>query len=468
MQSTDIIARSPDSPRKYVTVKINVNTLTGDFLSGRRKIAEKIATSNPQHPGYGHVRFMIETFKVRARGKEHLCIAYDVLREPIDTCMSKWKERRFNGAKLRILLKALLQGLDYMHSQCGVVHTDLKPDNIMMGLGEPAVLERFVQREMDTPSARKAPDNHGRIIYQSCSDFGAAPTDEIIRSAKITDLGLAEWGDEENNKPIQSNAFTAPEVLLTAGWSYPADIWNLGVMLWDLTETLGLFDCIDTSPGKYSSAQHLGVMIAMLGPPPKELLDRGATTSTYFDENDQFRCPKYILKDHSLEGSVTSMKGEEKRVYLDFIKKMVAWLPEDRWTAAQLLDHPFLTQASFDCTETEAEIQDSLNLVEQFAVSKSRSQMPTPVNGTPYRTPLNGTPVITPRASPDPSIKAFNLQNRAHTFAHSPIEGPTSAPMMATSAPMSLTPTRSHTSKPSNTASQDLIDQILSKNKSRG
>jgi hypothetical protein len=44
-----------------------------------------------------------------------------------------------------------------MHTECHVVRTDLKPENIMMGLGEPKILERGVQDEAHHPSARKVP-----------------------------------------------------------------------------------------------------------------------------------------------------------------------------------------------------------------------------------------------------------------------------------------------------------------------
>ncbi|RMZ82758.1 hypothetical protein DV738_g1546, partial [Chaetothyriales sp. CBS 135597] len=457
-----------DDPRRFVTIKINVNTLSEDFFRGRRKIAEKIASTNPHHAGYTHVRFTIETFKIRSRaGKEHLCIVYDVMREPIDVCMCKWTDRRFNGRKLRLLVKGLLQGLDYLHSECHVVHTDLKPDNIMMGLGNPAVLDKFAQHEQDHPAPRKAPDSHGRVIYKSCSDFGGTPDiEEMITTAKIIDLGLAELGDEKHNHAIQSNAFTAPEVLLAAGWSYPADIWNFGVMLWDLTESMGLFDAIDTSPGKYSSAQHLGLMIALLGPPPKELLERGSTTSTYFDEHGEFRKPQYIQRDQTFEHSITSMKGEEKALFIDFAKKMVCWLPEQRWTAKQLLQHPFLTKQSFDCREYETETKDTMRLIEEFAINKKTG---TPVAGSPYRTPLsNTTPVSTsPQPSPEPSIKGFSMSNRAHTIAHSPMDNITSAPSSTvprTSMPATneLKTTRSRKStNTNNIQSQDLIDHIL-------
>ena len=214
----------------------------------------------------------------------------------------------------------------------------------MMGLGDPTILDRVVQDEVMHPSPRKTADSHGRIIYQSRSDFGDAPTDAIIASAKITDIGLAEWGDERHNHSIQSNAFTAPEVILAAGWSYPADIWNLGVMLWDLFENFGLFDAIATGPSHYHPTQHLGLMISLMGPPPKELLERGSTSATYFDEEDQFRHPKLVHDGFSFESSITRIKGKDKELFVDFAKKMICWLPEERWTARQLLEHPWLKE----------------------------------------------------------------------------------------------------------------------------
>ena len=127
-----VYRNSPDSPKKYVTIKINVNSLTEDFRAGRRKIAEKLLTANPEHPGYNHVRFMLSTFKLKTHRGEHLCIVYDVLREPLNICMEKYQSRLFSSDKLRKILPSLLKGLDYMHTECRVVHTDLKADNIMM------------------------------------------------------------------------------------------------------------------------------------------------------------------------------------------------------------------------------------------------------------------------------------------------------------------------------------------------
>ena len=46
---------SPSSPRKYVTLKININSLGREFVQSRRQIAQKLFTTNPKHPGYAKV-----------------------------------------------------------------------------------------------------------------------------------------------------------------------------------------------------------------------------------------------------------------------------------------------------------------------------------------------------------------------------------------------------------------------------
>ncbi|TKA60481.1 hypothetical protein B0A49_05934, partial [Cryomyces minteri] len=46
-------------------------------------------------------------------------------------------------------------------------------------------------------------------------------------------------------------------------------------MMWNLVEKKYLFQNIGSSEGVYSAQAHLAEMIALLGPPPRELLERG-------------------------------------------------------------------------------------------------------------------------------------------------------------------------------------------------
>jgi serine/threonine-protein kinase SRPK3 len=82
-------------------------------------------------------------------------------------------------------------------------------------------------------------------------------------------------------------------------------------------------------------------MVAILGPPPLKFLQRSKTSWKYFNTDvtlkDSFEVP-----DVSLETSATRLAGDNKALFLDFVGKMLDWMPEKRHTAEQLLKHPWL------------------------------------------------------------------------------------------------------------------------------
>ena len=44
-----------------------------------------------------------------------------------------------------------------------------------------------------------------------------------------------------------------------------------------------------------------------------------------------------VPKDHIFENFFTRMKGEEENLFFEMAKKMICWLPEQRWTASSYL-----------------------------------------------------------------------------------------------------------------------------------
>jgi serine/threonine-protein kinase SRPK3 len=56
--------------------------------------------------------------------------------------------------------------------------------------------------------------------------------------------------------------------MVKAAWSYPVDIWNVGVMVWDLFEGKHMFHGNDPDGKGYSTRAHLAEVIGTLGPPP--------------------------------------------------------------------------------------------------------------------------------------------------------------------------------------------------------
>ncbi|KAJ5213018.1 hypothetical protein N7449_000187 [Penicillium cf. viridicatum] len=244
-----------------MAIKVNANNYESQESAEKElRITEHIIKVNTQHLGRNFVAILLDSFCVASPGGIYICMVFDALCEPL------WMlKRRFEGNTipldvLKPVSKLILEGLQYLHTECHVINTDLKSDNILLALRNPSILESVAQDEMNNPSPRKQLE--GRDIYLSRNYWGCRPTNWVDRHC------------------IQPEGYRAPEVCLGGDRSYSVDFWNLGVMLWDLFYGRGPFDTPPDSCGSGSADEaHLGKIISLLGPPPPDLLGRGKETS---------------------------------------------------------------------------------------------------------------------------------------------------------------------------------------------
>ena len=126
-------------------------------------------------------------------------------------------------------------------------------------------------------------------------------------------------------------------------------------------EQKDLFDGLHPESHKYRSSVHLAQIIGIIGPPPKELLDRGdpEIVKRYFDDNGMllfsvssplhvddnagdFKYDHLIPVGRTLGDTITMLEEEEKERLLSFAKRLLRWLPEDRPSAKELIEDPWL------------------------------------------------------------------------------------------------------------------------------
>ncbi|KAK9384674.1 kinase-like domain-containing protein [Lipomyces mesembrius] len=157
----------------------------------------------------------------------------------------------------------------------------------------------------------------------------------------LCDFGEARSGSSKFHEDIQPYLYRAPEVLLRMVWDRKVDIWNIGVLVWDLFESRHLFTAEDGN-GQNSNVHHLAEMVALLGPPPTEFLQRSDYASEFFDDDGNWE-GGIEIPPMSLEDFEKNLHGSSKVPFLQFMRKMLQWAPEARPSAKELLSDPWLT-----------------------------------------------------------------------------------------------------------------------------
>nr|GMC68730.1 mitogen-activated protein kinase kinase 3 [Ipomoea batatas] len=159
---------------------------------------------------------------------------------------------------LSSMVQKLLQGLSYLHGVRHLVHRDIKPANLLVNLkGEPKI-----------------------------TDFGISAGLENSMAMCATFVGTV--------------TYMSPERIRNENYSYPADIWSLG---------LALFEC---GTGEFPYSANEGPVNLML-----QILD---------------------------DPSPTLLRHEFSPEFCSFVDACLQKNPDTRPTAEELLSHPFITK----------------------------------------------------------------------------------------------------------------------------
>lgn len=186
-------------------------------------------------------------------------------------------------------------------------------------------LKTFEEAELIKPVDRKVYDD--RIIYESRGLL--MPKTPSL--PQLCDLGEARFGQQSYNGILQPVPFRAPEVLLDMSWNSSVDIWNLALVTWQMLQGKLLFPTRDDR-GAYSLAHHLASIVAILGPPPLDLVALNDVASQYFDKSGLWSAAAEVPQ-LTLESSIIKHEGEDTELFLDFMRRMLCWDPEERQSA---------------------------------------------------------------------------------------------------------------------------------------
>uniref|UniRef100_A0AAQ5ZWF3 non-specific serine/threonine protein kinase n=1 Tax=Amphiprion ocellaris TaxID=80972 RepID=A0AAQ5ZWF3_AMPOC len=103
------------------------------------KLLKSVRNTDPSDPSREKVVQLLDDFKISGMNGTHVCMVFEVL----GYHLLKWIiKSNYQGLPLpcvKSIIKQVLQGLDYLHTKCKIIHTDIKPENILLTVNEPYI-----------------------------------------------------------------------------------------------------------------------------------------------------------------------------------------------------------------------------------------------------------------------------------------------------------------------------------------
>ncbi|KAL9138111.1 MAG: hypothetical protein Q9175_000679 [Cornicularia normoerica] len=178
------------------------------------KLLNKIVQANPNHPGKKHVVSLLDSFEHKGPNGTHVCMVFEVLGENLLGLIKRWNHRGIPMPLVKQITKQVLLGLDYLHRECGIIHTDLKPENVLIEIGDvEQIVKTFVKGET-TPDDKE--DNRNGRRRRRTLITGSQPLPSPL-NASFSNLenlrftsGMAGSHSSLNQMMSESPASTTP------------------------------------------------------------------------------------------------------------------------------------------------------------------------------------------------------------------------------------------------------------------
>ncbi|KAH7445400.1 hypothetical protein KP509_01G007000 [Ceratopteris richardii] len=243
--------------------------------------------------------------------RKHLCLVFESMHMNLREVLKKFgRNIGLNLGAVRVYAKQLFIALKHLRN-CGVLHCDIKPDNMLV--------------------------NESKKVLKLC-DFGSAMF----------------AGENEITPYLVSRFYRAPEIILGLPYDHPLDMWSVGCCLYEFFTGKVLF------PGPTNNDM-LRLHMELKGPFPKKMLKKAAFASKHFDQDYNFCAveedpvtkasikrvlvnvkPKDIATLVTGQGTVDE-SGKMLNNFRDLLDKIFMLDPEKRLTVSQALSHPFIT-----------------------------------------------------------------------------------------------------------------------------
>ena len=172
------------------------------------KLLNKVVEANKDHPGRSHVVSLLDSFNHKGPHGMHVCMVFEVLGENLLGLIKRWNHRGIPMPLVKQITKQVLLGLDYLHRECGIIHTDLKPENVLIEIGD---VEQIVKTYVKEESSKEKDDHRNGRRRRRTLITGSQPLPSPLNTSfSSSDLANFPGSTQSLNKIVSEGKGNSP------------------------------------------------------------------------------------------------------------------------------------------------------------------------------------------------------------------------------------------------------------------
>eukprot|EP01026_Neomeris_dumetosa_P066497 TRINITY_DN6441_c0_g1_i1.p1 TRINITY_DN6441_c0_g1~~TRINITY_DN6441_c0_g1_i1.p1 ORF type:complete len:402 (-),score=28.19 TRINITY_DN6441_c0_g1_i1:813-2018(-) len=304
--------------QNYVAIKIPIDGSASALFSFKVEIDNLIDVME-RGVDNKHCVTLRDVFKIYdGYGREYPIMVMDLLGMSLRQCLDSWALYYPLGLPqqtVRFWTYQVLQSLRFLHDDVGLVHTDLKMENLLL------------------------------------QDVSATIANCQYSGVNVADFGNAvPSGFYENQYVPQTQNYRSPEAILGYSILPSMDMWSVGCIVFELLTGRPLFDmcCSD----EFVNNRHLEEMFRVLGAPSsKKFLLHGRNSAQYLNSKGQLLSSRRRYGEFESGTFERMLKEKFPHIFgqvgcellVDFLKQCLCWDPQQRISAKKALMHPWIT-----------------------------------------------------------------------------------------------------------------------------
>ncbi|XP_056380630.1 SRSF protein kinase 3-like isoform X6 [Hyla sarda] len=255
----------------------------------------------------------LHDFRLIGENGLHVCLVFELLGPSLLHLMKTYGPRGLPLTCVKRVLQQVLQGLSFLHKKCRIIHTDIKPENILVCVKADNFQQYMAEAEIW---------NHNRSHGDFSNVLLFCSINHSLKKSKHSNTGHWKscWALDTVPLPIYGvqHAF-------------------------EMATSYYLFEP-QTGENVSRNEDHIACIIELLGRIPPKIAFSGKNSATFFNkQGDLLRIP-YLYPCGLFDNLVNRHKWQknEALIFASFLLPMLEYYPEKRASAEKCLEHSWL------------------------------------------------------------------------------------------------------------------------------